>query len=91
MIGLHLVIAHFKKLTEQNFFYQRCLYNNALSLKYQNWNIFEDQAYKKLMDFILRAKFMTLELESKSLKEVKYNNIIERINSNLIYYMPKQS
>ena len=43
------------------------------------------------MDFILRAKFMTLELESKSLKEVKYNNIIERINSNLIYYMPKQS
>ncbi len=35
-LGLHLVIAHFKKLAEQNFFYQRCLYNNALCLKNQN-------------------------------------------------------
>ena len=28
-----------KKLTEQNFLYQRCFYNSALSLKNQNWNI----------------------------------------------------
>ncbi len=38
--SLHLVIVHLKKLTEQIFFYQRCVYSNALSPKNQIWNIF---------------------------------------------------